>query len=162
MPEFVLVLTQSQHVRVLAGSLEEAKRFVAHADTDDLSSIAKCDSYFDWTLEVLEPDDPTFSWADGKALYRLDDGCLEEDRCAACGRDAVAWWTVTRTDAPGEPAYEGDAKAPACRLCSACLQEAATLPAATTEAELRERIATLKERAVARWHERRRAEEVPK
>lgn len=155
MPEFVLVLTQSQHVRVLADSLEEAKRFVAHADTDDLSSIAKCDSYFDWTLEVLEPDDPTFSWADGKTRYRLDEGNLDEDTCEVCWHQpAVDGWGVGKlagasvlpADTRHVPLDAGVARE--YRLCAGCLKLAAALPPLASEAELTAAIGRLHVQAV--------------
>lgn len=140
MPEFVLVLTQSHHVRILAESLEEAKRFVAHADTDDLSALSHCDSYFDWTLEVLEPNDPTFSWAAGKARYRLDEGNLEEDLCEVCRHQpAVDSWGVVWPLTDRRCEY---------RMCPACLKLAADLPALETEEAVSEAIGRLRVQAV--------------
>jgi len=142
MPEFVLLLTQSRHVRVLAESLEEAKRFVARADTDDLSSIDRCDGYFHWTLEVLEPVDPTFQWADGKTLYRLDEGSVEEDACEVCRHQPAAdWWSVSGI----ERKY---------RLCAGCLKLATGLPPAKSEAELTAAFDRLRVQVVAAIQQR--------
>jgi hypothetical protein len=161
MPEFVLVLTQSRHVRVLAESLEEAKRFVARADTDDLSSIDRCDGYFHWTLEVLEPHDPTFQWADGKALYRLDEGNLEEDLCEICRHQSAAdWWGAGKfagasallADTQHVPLDAGVARK--YRLCAGCLKLAAALPPLASEAELAAALGRLRVQAVAAIRQR--------
>ena len=154
MPEFVLLLTQEKHIRVLANSLEEAKRYAAHVDTDELSAIDKCDGGFDCTLEVLEDGDPTFGWAAGKSLYRLGGCGIEEDDCVACHHPAVAWWWVARE---GEVPRLDDPLA--CRLCAECLQAAADLPPAETEEQMRERIRTLHARSIFRFFERQAAEQ---